>query len=94
MIPTETLLEEHIKYHEKYSDINYSVLGFIDWHPAIKLDSFKKYITEVSGDQFGFNFIDNLQLVPYQFFYTSNISLKEFLLKNKHSNGTLFKGKI
>ena len=81
MIPTETLLEEHIKYHEKYSDINYSVLGFIDWHPAIKLDSFKKYITEVSGDQFGFNFIDNLQLVPYQFFYTSNISLKKIFIE-------------
>ena len=45
MVPAENFLEEHLKYHSKYPDSNCAVLGFIDWHPDIQLDSFKKYIT-------------------------------------------------
>jgi len=77
MVPQANFLEEHLSYHHKYPDSNFAVLGFIDWHPDVKLDSFKKYITEEDGYQFGFNLIQNKKIVSYQFFYTSNISLKK-----------------
>ena len=76
MVPAENFLEEHLKYHEKYSDINCSVLGFIDWHPDVKLDSFKKYITGEGGEQFSYDDIKDVDEVTYHFFYTSNISFK------------------
>ncbi len=77
MIPDKNFLEEHLKHHAKYPDENCSVLGFIDWHPDIKLDSFKKYITSEGGEQFSFEDIKDEEEVTYHFFYTSNISFKK-----------------
>ncbi len=80
MIPAKNFLEEHLKHHQKYPEKNCAVLGFIDWHPDIQLDSFKKYITGEGGEQFSFQDIEDKEEVTYHFFYTSNISLKKDFL--------------
>ena len=79
MIPEKNFLKEHLKTHSLYPQNNIAVLGFIDWHPEVKLDSFKKYITGEGAEQFGYEYLNSNKIkeVDYRFFYTSNISLKK-----------------
>jgi len=76
------LLKEHMKWHKSNSENNVAILGFVTWSPETKVTPFMEYIGE-EGIQFGFKLINNKENVPYNFFYTSNISLKRnYLLKN------------
>lgn len=71
------LLEEHMKYHNTYKDV--AVLGYTTWHPDLKITPFMEYIV-TSGIQFGYPLIKDKNNVPFNFFYTSNISIKKELL--------------
>jgi glycosyltransferase involved in cell wall biosynthesis len=51
-----------------------AVLGYTAWHPRMRLDPFLDYINE-HGLQFGYALIEDPENVPFNFFYTSNISL-------------------
>jgi glycosyltransferase involved in cell wall biosynthesis len=82
IIATPTLLDEHIKWHKDYSNDNVAVLGYVTWSPEIKITPFMRWL-EKSGVQFGYSLIEKYDDVPYNFFYTSNISMKrKFLLEN------------
>lgn len=50
------------------------VIGYTRWHPRMRLDPFLRYINE-HGLQFGYALIDDPEDVPFNFFYTSNLSL-------------------
>jgi glycosyltransferase involved in cell wall biosynthesis len=56
-----------------------AVLGYTGWHPRMRLTPFLRYINE-HGLQFGYALIDDPENVPFNFFYTSNISLPRDLL--------------
>ena len=58
-----------------------AVLGYTDWHPRVRVGTFQRYINE-HGLQFGYALIDEPEDVPFNFFYTSNVSLpRELLLR-------------
>jgi len=57
-----------------------AVLGYTAWHPRMRLTPFLRYINEY-GLQFGYALIADPENVPFNFFYTSNLSLaREWLL--------------
>jgi GT2 family glycosyltransferase len=57
-----------------------AVLGYTAWHPRMRLTPFLRYINE-HGLQFGYALITDPERVPFNFFYTSNLSLaREWLL--------------
>ncbi|MDX1630336.1 MAG: glycosyltransferase [Thermoanaerobaculia bacterium] len=56
-----------------------AVLGYTRWHPRIRRTRFLEFINE-EGLQFGYGLIDDPEDVPFNFFYTSNISLPRALL--------------
>ncbi|PKP59088.1 glycosyl transferase [Candidatus Atribacteria bacterium HGW-Atribacteria-1] len=66
------LIEKHMKYHNAYKDV--VVLGHTAWHSDLEITPFMEYIT-TSGVQFGYPLIKNKKNVPFNFFYTSNISV-------------------
>ena len=81
IITIGTLLEEHVKWHKLHPEENVAILGYVTWSPEIKVTPFMKWLEE-SGAQFGYPLIKNPDDVSYNFFYTSNISMKrQFLLK-------------
>lgn len=84
IIPSESLLNEHILTHQKYQySRNIAVLGKTVWNPSLKITPFMNYIQEY-GLQFGYSLIKHNEVVPFNFFYTSNISLNtSCLLQNK-----------
>ncbi len=79
----EDCLKEHFYAQEKNS-FSIAVLGRVYWHKSLKITRFMDYINEY-GLQFGYKLIENKEEVPFNFFYTSNISLPKnpFLTKEK-----------
>ncbi len=56
-----------------------AVIGYTGWHPRMRLSPFLRYINEY-GLQFGYQLIDDPDQVPFNFFYTSNLSLSRDML--------------
>lgn len=78
-IPTPAFLLEHRRAHRK-GHSRLAVIGYTPWASEIQTTRFMRYIGE-QGWQFGFALIEDPQDVPFNFFYTSNISLeREFFL--------------
>ncbi len=73
-VPAPDFLVEHWKSHQQ-GDLNKAVIGYTPWPPEIQPTSFMRYIGE-EGWQFGFSLIQDTEDVPFNFFYTSNISLR------------------
>lgn len=73
------LAAHHGASHGRSAEQPIAVLGYTDWHPRMRLDPFLRYINEY-GLQFGYSLIEDPEDVPFNFFYTSNISLPRELL--------------
>jgi len=81
-------IKQHLRFHAKYPQPNAAVLGFIAWDPRLEITPFMDWLTNGSsvfgkfgGHQFAFEKLHNKKTADYNFFYTSNISLKASLLK-------------
>lgn len=84
IIATENLLEEHIKFHKNFnSNGSIAVLGYTTWHNSLRVTNFMRFINEY-GPQFGYSLIKDETDLPFNYFYSSNVSIpKRFLLKNE-----------
>ena len=58
-----------------------AVLGYTEWHPRVPVRPFQAYINDY-GLQFGYALIEEPEDVPFNFFYTSNVSLPRQLLRS------------
>jgi GT2 family glycosyltransferase/glycosyltransferase involved in cell wall biosynthesis len=74
-IPAPDWLAAHAAAHRRANnDPRLAVIGRVDWHDRIRVTPFLRHINE-HGAQFGFALIDNPQDVPFNFFYTANVSI-------------------
>jgi glycosyltransferase involved in cell wall biosynthesis len=79
-VPSAGWLTAHREAHRRHGDdLHVAVLGYTGWHPRMNLNPFLRYINE-HGLQFGYALIRDPEDVPFNFFYTSNISLSRDLL--------------
>src|SRR5882724_2612884 len=79
-VPEPGWLAAHRAAHRQHGDDPHlAVLGYTGWHPRMHLTPFLRYINE-HGLQFGYALIENPEDVPFNFFYTSNLSLSRDLL--------------
>jgi glycosyltransferase involved in cell wall biosynthesis len=79
-VPSPGWLAAHREAHRRRGDGGpLAVLGYTRWHPRMRLNPFLRYINE-HGLQFGYALIDDPEDVPFNFFYTSNLSLSRALL--------------
>jgi len=80
----DTLLDPQcLAQHECMHDLHghaTAVLGRVDWAPELHVTRFMRYINEY-GLQFGYAVIPDPEHVPFNFFYTSNISLPRHCLE-------------
>jgi glycosyltransferase involved in cell wall biosynthesis len=88
IIVTKDFLFEHQRLHYLDMAENAAVLGFIAWHPKLRLNNFMHWMTDGSsvmgkfgGHQFAYEKLRGKAFADYNFFYTSNISLKRSLLE-------------
>jgi glycosyltransferase involved in cell wall biosynthesis len=79
-VPAVGWLAAHRAAHRRHGDdLHLAVIGYTAWHPRMRLNPFLRYINE-HGLQFGFALIRDREDVPFNFFYTSNLSLSRDLL--------------
>jgi glycosyltransferase involved in cell wall biosynthesis len=78
VIPKRDLVEQHIEWHRKNSQIAAAVLGYVTWSPAVNSTPFMRWYGE--NMLFAFGQLGKKREVDFHSFYTCNLSLKtEFL---------------
>ncbi len=87
-----TALQEHMFTHKKHPEIRVAVLGLVLWHPDITITDFMQWLTNgrEGGTQFAYDLLKGKETADFNFFYTSNISIKRKLLE-KHKFDPDFK---
>ena len=79
-VPEANLLAVHGRAHAEARPYPVAVLGYTTWPRDRRVSPFLHHINEY-GLQFGYGLIEDPEAVPFNFFYTSNISLPRALLK-------------
>ena len=79
-VPEPRFLAEHARTHAESSDDPLiACLGYTGWPSGERVTAFMDYINDY-GLQFGYRLIEDGGVVPFNFFYTSNISIDRQLL--------------
>jgi len=78
-VPEPGLAGTHAKAHADARNGPVTVLGYATWPQERRVNPFLHHINEY-GLQFGYGLIDDPESVPFNFFYTSNISLPRAIL--------------
>lgn len=79
-VPEAGFLREHARFHEQTAnDPLAACLGYTGWPEGERVTSFMHYINDY-GLQFGYKLIKDGEVAPFNFFYTSNISISRELL--------------
>jgi glycosyltransferase involved in cell wall biosynthesis len=85
--PVPAFLAEHLEKHRNAhpsgpDSSKIVVIGYTTWPDHYRKNRFLEFIGE-RGWQFGFSIIENPEDVPFNFFYTSNISLpRKFFIES------------
>ena len=79
-VPERQFLAEHARVHrDSGDDPLVACLGYTGWPGEERVTAFMDYINDY-GLQFGYRLIKDGETVPFNFFYTSNISIDRQLL--------------
>ena len=79
-VPEPRFLAEHARVHsESNHDPLLACLGYTGWPDGEPVTAFMDYINDF-GLQFGYRLIEHGAIVPFNFFYTSNISISRSVL--------------
>jgi glycosyltransferase involved in cell wall biosynthesis len=88
-VPEPRFLAEHARVHrESNDDPLLACLGYTGWPRGERVTAFMDYINDY-GLQFGYKLIEDGAVVPFNFFYTSNISIDRAVLA-AHPFDTIF----
>jgi glycosyltransferase involved in cell wall biosynthesis len=80
-VPEPDLLAVHAAAHAEPRPHPIAVLGYTTWPRGRRVSPFLHHINEY-GLQFGYGLIQDPESVPFNFFYTSNVSLPRALLRS------------
>ena len=79
-VPEPNFLAEHARVHrDAGDDPMVAALGYTGWPNGERVTAFMDYINDY-GLQFGYKLIKDGDVVPFNFFYTSNISIDREVL--------------
>ncbi|MGN6185901.1 MAG: glycosyltransferase family 2 protein [Thermoanaerobaculia bacterium] len=79
-VPESRFLAEHARVHRATNDDPLvACLGYTGWPHSERVTAFMDYINDY-GLQFGYKLIKDGEVVPFNFFYTSNISIDREVL--------------
>jgi glycosyltransferase involved in cell wall biosynthesis len=75
------LLKAHLDAHHRYPLEHVAVLGFTDWHPALRKSEVMRFVTEVGSYLFTYAPLRAGQLLDYTYFWGGRSSCKKSLLR-------------
>lgn len=81
IIPSPTLVAEHVSWNRKYPADSFAMLGHVSWSPEVHPTPFMEWLG-LDGVLFGFRRLTPGREVGFQFFYSCNTSIKrDFLIR-------------
>jgi glycosyltransferase involved in cell wall biosynthesis len=81
IIPERTLVAEHLRWHNRFSESSVAVLGYVTWSPEVNATPFMKWYGS-DGPLFAYARFSHRIEIEHAYFYSCNLSLKtEFLRK-------------
>jgi len=87
-VPEPRFLAEHARIHRQSNDDPLlACVGYTGWPRGEHVTAFMDYINDW-GLQFGYRMIKHGEIVPFNFFYTSNISIDRQLLADHPFDAT------
>ena len=82
IIPSPSLVAEHLDWHHTFPESPIAVLGFVTWDPDVKPTPFMKWYGSY-GALFSYAYFEGRSQIDNKYFYTCNVSLKtRFLREN------------
>jgi glycosyltransferase involved in cell wall biosynthesis len=82
MFPTPGLLQGHIQAHLLWDAPQVAVLGKVQWPGDMPVNTLMAHIDGVGAQQFPFYYLKDDSWYGFEYFYTSNISLKTDFLRS------------
>lgn len=79
IIPAPDLIARHLDAHRRHPATEDAFVGKVEWHPEMNLEWFTHHIVGDGGQQFDYRGLSDGQHVPFDRFYTSNVSWKRAL---------------
>lgn len=83
MWPRDDLVERHVSFHRSNPEPEAALLGQVIWAIEACPSPFMEWLIS-AGIQFAYQFIEDPNAVPANFFYTSNVSVKTTLVRSQH----------
>ena len=80
IIATPTLLAQHLARHRIHPGENLGVLGYTTWSPEIEITPVMRWLDH-GGPQFAYFLLHDGSEIAWNFFYTSNVSVKRRFLR-------------
>lgn len=85
IVPASDLLTRHLQTHARYENLHppekLVAVGYTTWPDSFRVTRFLRFIGE-EGWQFGYGLIEDPADLPFNFLYTSNVSLsRDFFLE-------------
>ena len=80
-LPEANLVAEHIKSHRQHPEENIAVLGYLAWHPELKITPLMHYITGPGGQYFGYTKMHDGQSYDAWKWWGGLISAKMSMMK-------------
>jgi len=79
-VASETLLEEHLKAHERFPEENVAILSYTTWDPDLEVTPVMDYLTNVGQFLFAYVSLVKEQSLDFSYFWTGRISCKRRFL--------------
>ena len=81
IIPSPTLVAEHVAWNRKYPADNFGIMGHVSWSPEVHPTPFMEWLG-LDGALFGFGRLTPGKEVSFQYSYFCNTSVKrDFLIR-------------
>ncbi len=82
-IAAPTLLEEHLKMHDRYPQPDFAVLNYTGWADGLQVTPLMHFITEVGCFLFSYPYVKHGDILDYTYFWGGRVSCKRgFLIEN------------
>jgi glycosyltransferase involved in cell wall biosynthesis len=78
--PTSGLVGRHVAFHERRPEPHEALLGHVTWAPELEITRHMRWL-ERGGPLFAYDRIEDPEDVPWNFFYTANLSVKRAFLE-------------
>ena len=80
IIPDSNFLDAHLELHRRNGGEHIACVGNTKWHPEIEVTPFMEHLSGEGGQQFNYRDSHHGREVPFDRFYTSNVSVKRMFL--------------